>query len=140
MFPDFYHCKVEMTGKKFGKRMTSNMSGHYDPNPSSGYHGNMSGHHNAGYHGNQQRSNNIYPRLPTGNSHDSGRNPVTDQYNGGSFGFGCHGDDCGPRDNFRGGDFSDTASDISMYTKSANAKKVEVVLNHLYVKIQLFNI
>ena len=116
------------------------MSGRYDPNPSTGnhgnmsgnhsagYHGNMSGNHNAGYNGNQQQGNNIYPRLPKGNSSDSGRNPVTNRYEGGSFGFGCHGDDCGPRDNFRGGDFSDTASDISMYTKSANANNVEVVI------------
>ena len=102
-----------MSGKKFGRRMTSNMSGRYDPNPS------------TGYHGNQQHGNKIYPQLPTGNTNDSGRNPITDRYNGGSFGFGCHGDDC--RDNFRGGDFSDTASDISMYTKSVGANNVEVI-------------
>ena len=117
-----------MTGKKFGRRMTSNMSGRYDPNPSTGYHGNMPGPHNAGYHSNQQQGNNIYPRLPKGNSSDSGRNPVTNRYEGGSFGFGCHSDDCGPRKNFEGGNFSDTASDISMYTKSANASNVEVVI------------
>ena len=99
-----------MSSKKFGKRLNSNASGHFDPN--------------AGYHGNQNVQGGGYAGRPqdkkalTRQHSNAGRNPLSDRYDGGKFSLGIYPEL--PEE--------DNKSDISMYTKSLQMKKIKVLM------------